>query len=70
MTTETKLKRCCMAQYYDVYYHGGSTEKAIDRCYGAIMFAINNLFDDFNDDIAKWWDDEMLPRFRELDERR
>ena len=37
------------------------------RCYGVIMFAINELFDDYNEELAKWWDDEMLPKFRELE---
>ena len=66
---ENKLKRYCMAEYYIVYYHGGSIEKAIDRCYGAMMFCINNCFDDYNENLAKWWDDEMLPKFRELKRR-
>ena len=66
---ENKLKRYCMTEYYTVYYHGGNIEKAIDRCYGAMMFCINNCFDDYNENLAKWWDDEMLPKFRELERR-
>lgn len=69
MTIEAKLKKYCMKEYYNYYYHGGNLEKAIDRCYGAMMFAINNCFDDFNEDLGKWWDDEMLPKFRELERR-
>ena len=46
-----------------------STSHAIDRCYGVIMFAINNLFKDYNDELGNWWDDEMLPKFRNLEER-
>lgn len=69
MTIEFKLKSYCMNEYYNLYHHGGSVEKAIDRCYGAVMFAINNCFDDFNDDLGRWWDNEMLPRFRELERR-
>lgn len=64
-----KLKRYCMTEYYTIYYHGGSIEKAIDRCYGAVMFCINNCFDDYNEELGKWWDDEMLPKFRELERR-
>ena len=40
--------------------------ESITRCYGVLMFAINNLFEDYNDELGKWWDDEMLPKFREL----
>ena len=42
---------------------------SIHRCYGVIMFAINDLFEDYNKELAEWWDDEMLPRFRELERR-
>ena len=66
---ENKIKCYCMTEYYNLYYHGGSIEKAIDRCYGVIMFAINNLFDDYNEELGKWWDDKMLPRFHNLERR-
>lgn len=46
--------------------HPYSVVNAIHRCYGVLMFSINNLFDDYNEELAKWWDDEMLPKFREL----
>ena len=42
-------------------------KSAIDRCYGVIMFGCNVLFKDYNEELAKWWDDEMLPKFRELE---
>ena len=46
-----------------------SVEKATDRCYGVLMFAINSLFDEYNEELGQWWDDEMLPKFRELERR-
>lgn len=39
------------------------------RCYGVIMFAINNLFEDYNKELGNWWDDEMLSKFIELERR-
>ena len=66
---ERKLKNFCRQEYSNCKNWGGDVEKAIDRCYGAMMFAINNCFDDFNEDLGKWWDDEMLPKFRELEKR-
>ena len=66
---ERKLKNFCRQEYSNCKNWGGDVEKAIDRCYGAMMFVINNCFDDFNEDLGKWWDDEMLPKFRELERR-
>ena len=66
---KNKIKSFCMSECDLVYYHGGNLEKAIDRCYGAVMFCINNCFNDYNEELAKWWDDEMLPRLRELERR-
>lgn len=66
---ENKLKRYCMTEYYDIYYHGGDIEKAIDRCYGAIMFCINNCFDDYNENLGKWWNNVMLPKFEKLERK-
>ena len=63
---ESKLKEYCMLEYYNIYYHGGDLEKAIDRCYGAVMFCINNCFEEYNEGLAKWWDNEMLPRLQKL----
>ena len=31
--------------------------------YGAVQFAINNLFPCYNDDLANWWDNEVHPKF-------
>lgn len=39
------------------------------RCYGVIMFTIDNLFENYNEELGKWWDNEMLPKFIELERR-
>ena len=31
-----------------------------------MMFAVNNLFDDYNEELGEWWKNEMLPKFEEL----
>lgn len=67
---EDKVKAWIEMEYKDQLRHGDncSAFHAVDRCYGVIMFAINNLFEDYNDELGKWWDDEMLPKFRDLEE--
>lgn len=43
-------------------------EQSVDRCYGVIMFAINNLFNEYNYNLGNWWEDEILPKFRKMRE--
>ena len=51
---EKKLKAYCEKEYKQCWQWNGNVEKAIDRCYGAMMFCINNCFDDYNEKLAKW----------------
>lgn len=44
-----------------------SVQCATHRSFGVLMFAINELFDSYNEELGKWWEDEMLPKFRELE---
>ena len=59
-----EIKQYCEYEYSRLLYNS-NIEKAIDRCYGAVMFVLN-FTERYDDSIAKWWDDEMLPKFREL----
>ena len=34
--------------------------------YGALQFATNNCFSEYNEDLAKWWDNEIYPLFTQL----
>ena len=34
--------------------------------YGAVFFASNYLFDKYNQELADWWDKEVLPLFNAL----
>lgn len=65
-TMEVKIMTYCYDEYHNYLLYGGNLEKVIDRCYGAVMFAINNCFDNYNETVAKWWEDEMLPKFKAL----
>lgn len=35
----------------------------INMAYGAILFAANNLFPCYNNDLAHWWENEARPIF-------
>lgn len=37
-----------------------------NQAYGVIFFSCNNLFDTYNQDLADWWDKEILPQFNEI----
>lgn len=37
-----------------------------NQAYGVVFFACNDLFDVYNQDLADWWDKEMLPQFNEI----
>jgi len=62
-----KLKEYCEHQLQEVDRFGYNPYAAVTQCYGAIMFVIN--MDNFDDELNKWWSDEMLPKFRKLEER-
>lgn len=63
---EEKVKNWIKIEYEYAVKHG-HVSKAIDRCYGVMMFATNELFDGFNENLAQWWDSEMLPMFRKAE---
>lgn len=53
-------------------YNKETVHNALTRSFGIMMFAINELLDYDSEEsqiIQKWWDDEMLPKFRELEKR-
>lgn len=60
-----EIKQYCEDEYKNCIRYHSDIEKAIDRCYGAVMFVLNYT-ERYDDLIGKWWDDEMLPKFREL----
>lgn len=62
---EKKIKAYCEKEYENVLKWGYNPHEAMTRAYGAIMFVIN--YHDYDEDLAKWWEDVMLPKFRELE---
>lgn len=68
MDIKQKLKEYCEYEIKCVQNLGYNPHEATTRCYGATMFVLN--MDNYDEELAKWWDDEMLPRFRELERER
>lgn len=64
---EEKVKQWIETEYEYAIKHKGSISKAIDRCYGVLLFAINELFDGYNANLANWWGNEMFPKFRQAE---
>lgn len=73
---ENKVKEWIEAEYNAVKYILASSNlfysrnelvnNSIERAYGVMMFAVNNLFDSYNKELGTWWCKEMLPKFQEL----
>ena len=61
-----ELKDYCEHEYNLAKNSGYDIQSSITRCYGAVMFAIN-ISNNFDAETGKWWDDEMLPKFRKLE---
>lgn len=62
-----KLKEYCEYELENVEKRGYNPHEAVTRCYGALMFILNYAGNAFDDELGNWWDDEMLPRFREFE---
>ncbi len=73
---ENKVKEWIEAEYNAVkhiltssnlfYSRDELINNSIERTYGVMMFAVNNLFDSYNEELGNWWYKEMLPKFQEL----
>ena len=75
---ENKVKEWIEAEYNAVkrvlestplhfhYVRNELINNSLERVYGVMMFAVNNLFDCYNEELGKWWYDEMLPKYEEL----
>lgn len=75
---ENKVKEWIEAEYNSVkrvlesnhpqfyYVRNELVNNFIERTYGVMMFAVNNLFDNYNEELGNWWYNEMLPKFEEL----
>ena len=67
-----KTKKWINYELENVTKRGWPTEPAKHRCYGIVMFVINELIgydSPEGQELAKWWDDDMVMKFRELEMR-
>lgn len=63
-----KVKAWCEYELHMVLKSRADAHSATTRCYGVVMFVSNQLLGydtPEGKELATWWDDEMLPRFRE-----
>ena len=37
-----------------------------NQAYGVVFFSCNDLFDVYDEELANWWDEEILPQFNEI----
>ena len=68
----TKVQKWCHYEVNNVLKHYSNAEKATDRCFGILMFVTNSILNydsPESKELVKWWEDEMLPEFRELERK-
>ena len=73
MTITEKFTIWIESEYKSCITYHSNPHEALTRSYGVVMFAINMLLKYDSEEakiIENWWDNEMLPKFRELEERR
>lgn len=65
MTTKEKLKDYIKNEYQLVRRGYDDPQSVLTRCYGAMMFTANTLLNEKDrEEIFKWWDNEILFKFR------
>ncbi len=72
MTITEKVTTWIENEYKNCTTYHSNPHEALARSYGVVMFAINVLLEYDSEEakiIEKWWDDEILPKFRELERR-
>ena len=65
---EIKVKNFVFKELNDAF---DLTEKdyvlyARNRAFGVVFFACNELFDIYNEELANWWEEEILPQFNRI----
>ena len=62
-----KLEKYINYELNNIKNWGSDPNQVCTRCYGAVMFVTNFYCNpEEGDEIAKWWNDEIHPKFREL----
>ena len=79
--TENKVKKFCESIYKDAEDYCTNTESILyctktefilsrrTIAFGAVHFASNNLFPQFNSRLSDWWNGEMWHKFQKLIEK-
>ena len=65
---ENEVKKFCEKLYSDASEmdNVAGIRNLRAMSFGALMFACNELFPCFNDDLSEWWNDEMWYKFEYL----
>ena len=65
---ENKIKKYCLEELNHAK-RAKNKESALNcrhRAFAVIFFTCNELFDIYNEELSKWWEEEILPQFNEL----
>lgn len=64
---ENKIKNWIERELnFAIYNETVDCNATFTKCYGVIMFAINEMFDEYNENLVAWWDNEIYPKFKAL----
>ena len=67
---ENKVKDFVLKELNDIVYNARKEKDYVlcarNRAFGVVFFACNNLFDIYNEELANWWEEEILPQFNEI----
>ncbi len=64
---QEKIKNWIENEYHDCIKHHSDPHAALTRSFGVLMFGLNELIPSCEfDELGKWWDDEMHPKFLKL----
>lgn len=63
---ENKIKSFVLRTLEDVKKNKNYALNGRNQAYGVVFFSCNDLFDTYNQDLADWWDKEILPLFNEI----
>ena len=67
MNIEERLKNFVLDQLKEAYTAETKEDALKIRgiAFGALLFTVNNLFPDYNEELANWWNEEVHPLFTE-----
>ena len=63
---ENKIKSFALRTLEDAKRNKEYALSGRNQAYGVVFFSCNDLFDTYNQDLADWWDKEILPQFDEI----